>query len=222
MCFCVHLFIVVRPWALFLHRLTGAGTRTTYVLWPSRFSTTSSVVLWYFLGFTPVLWNHRLPSTTSTGTACMEFSTVQSWLIPDLPISFDQNHYYDVSELLFFVSCCLQWEDEQAAGAVCWSACRNPRDDSGKHRSDCGTEAGIVDYRTSYSLFCCFEHFPLKLVICFHLRQSQGTLLLHRKLPRQLRPAEPRVRAGWGRSVGNMPAWSSQGWRSLTLSSSAP
>lgn len=78
----------------------GGGTRTTCALWPSRFSMTSSAVLWCFLGFTPVLWNHNLLSTTSTGTACTSFSLTSSQFLP-------KSWVWNVKRFFFFVSRCV-------------------------------------------------------------------------------------------------------------------
>lgn len=54
----------------------------------------------------------------------------------------------------------LQWEDEQAAGAICWPACRNPFDDSGKYCSYCGTQAGRASLNFQYLLKLRFPPHP--------------------------------------------------------------
>lgn len=77
-----------RPLSPVHYHLTGGGTKTTCVHWPSRFSTTSSAALWCFLGSTLVLWNHRRRSTTSTGTARMQFRT------SDLHSSCSVTHFH--------------------------------------------------------------------------------------------------------------------------------
>lgn len=180
---------------------TGVGTRTTCVLWPSRFSMTSNVDLLYFSGFTLALWNHRLLSTTSTGIARMLFTNLDGHLWPTSQFWLQSF----IKSFNFHIMLC----SERMSRLLVPFADQHveiPSMSAGNIALTVGLKQ--VEHHSPYVLL--YLNKKVISVFCLLWRLSQGTPSFHQRLQQQQQLAAPTVMAGQGRSVASMSAWSFQ------------